>query len=230
MTGKEQNSAAAVRIAALQWYAAQGVDEALLDRPVDRTALPKMNEKVVELTPRATSSEMPSTREMSSLAIQPKSELYAQAVALAAAAQNLEQLREAIAQFEGIALKKTATNLVFADGNSNAPIMLVGEAPGADEDRLGKPFVGVSGQLLDKILACIGLDRREEDPAKAVYISNIMNWRPPGNRNPTPGEIELSLPFIERHIQLIKPKLLIMCGGVSAKITSGKRRQRFQTA
>ena len=95
--------------------------------------------------------------------------------------------------------------------------MLVGEAPGADEDRQGKPFVGVSGQLLDKILSCIGLSRTEQDPAKAVYISNILNWRPPGNRTPSPAEIDISLPFIERHIALVKPDFLILCGGVSAK-------------
>ena len=95
--------------------------------------------------------------------------------------------------------------------------MLIGEAPGADEDRQGKPFVGVSGQLLDRILGCIGLSRRDDDPDKAVYISNILNWRPPGNRTPTQAEVDISLPFIERHIALIKPKAIILCGGVSAK-------------
>ena len=100
--------------------------------------------------------------------------------------------------------------------------MLVGEAPGADEDRQGKPFVGASGQLLDRILACIGLDRTQEDPLSSVYISNILNWRPPGNRTPNPAEIAVSLPFIERHIQLVKPKILILCGGVSAKALLGR--------
>jgi DNA polymerase len=95
--------------------------------------------------------------------------------------------------------------------------MIVGEAPGADEDRIGKPFVGVSGQLLDRILACIGLARTAEDPADAVYISNILNWRPPGNRTPTDAEVDISRPFIERHIALVKPRLLVFAGGVSAK-------------
>jgi DNA polymerase len=113
--------------------------------------------------------------------------------------------------------------------------MIVGEAPGADEDRLGRPFVGVSGQLLDRILACIGLDRAEGDSLKSVYISNILNWRPPGNRTPTESEIAVSLPFIERHIQLIQPRLLILAGGVSAKALLGsadsisRLRGRFQS-
>lgn len=100
--------------------------------------------------------------------------------------------------------------------------MLVGEAPGADEDRLGKPFVGASGQLLDRIMKYIDLDRGESDPQKAIYISNILNWRPPGNRTPNPAEIEVSLPFIEKHIALIKPKILILCGGVAAKALLGR--------
>jgi DNA polymerase len=145
------------------------------------------------------------------------SEARAEAARLAGAAGTLDALREAIAAFEGLALKKTATNLVFCDGNPKARVMIVGEAPGADEDRLGRPFVGVSGQLLDRMLAAIGLSRAAEDPAQAVYISNILNWRPPGNRTPTPAEVELSLPFIERHIQLINPALLVFAGGVATK-------------
>lgn len=140
-----------------------------------------------------------------------------EAIKCAQAAGSLEELKTALAEFEGLAIRKTATNLVFCDGNPHAPIMLIGEAPGADEDRLGRPFVGVSGQLLDKILKCIGIDRTATDPEKAIYISNILNWRPPGNRTPSPQEVEISLPFIERHIALVQPKLLILCGGVSAK-------------
>ena len=162
-------------------------------------------------------------------------EARTESLKLAQAAQTLDALKQAIAEFDGIALKGTATNLVFCDGNPHAPIMLVGEAPGADEDRLGKPFVGVSGQLLDRILACIGLDRAEDDPMKSIYISNILNWRPPGNRTPTDSEIAVSLPFIERHIQLVKPKVLILSGGVSAKALLGsgdsisKLRGRFRS-
>ena len=118
---------------------------------------------------------------------------------MAAAAGSLDELKAAIARFDGLALKSTATNLVFADGNPTAPLMLIGEAPGAEEDRRGLPFVGVSGQLLDRMLAAIGRDRSN------TYITNIVNWRPPGNRKPSPVEMALSLPFVERHIALAGP-------------------------
>ncbi|MBI1326316.1 MAG: uracil-DNA glycosylase [Alphaproteobacteria bacterium] len=134
------------------------------------------------------------------------------AVKLARAANTLDELATAIAGFEGLALRKTAMNMVFADGNRNAKIMLVGEAPGADEDRQGKPFVGVSGQLLDKILAFIGLSR-----ASNLYISNILNFRPPGNRTPYESEMDISLPFIERHIALVNPAILLLAGNTSLK-------------
>ena len=130
---------------------------------------------------------------------------------VAPAAQTIADLQAELAQFEGCALKHTAMNLVFADGNPQARIMLVGEAPGADEDRQGKPFVGVSGQLLDRMLATIGLNR------KSVYISNVIFWRPPGNRAPTDAEVAACLPFAERHIALVNPALLILLGGVAAK-------------
>ena len=135
---------------------------------------------------------------------------------LASAAHSLEALKDAIARFDGIALKATATNLVFADGNPNARLMLVGEAPGGDEDRRGLPFVGVSGQLLDRMLAAIGYDRTN------CYITNIVNWRPPGNRKPTPAEMQLSLPFIERHIALVNPAVLVLLGDTAAKTLTGR--------
>lgn len=125
---------------------------------------------------------------------------------------DLEALRTALTNFEGCAsLKATAMNLVFADGNPRAPVMLIGEAPGADEDRIGKPFVGESGQLLDRMLKAINLDREK------VYISNVLFWRPPGNRSPTDAELAACLPFVEQHIALIKPRLLLLLGGVAAK-------------
>lgn len=129
----------------------------------------------------------------------------------AAAATDLTTLREALAAFDGCTLKKTATNLVFADGNPQAEVMLVGEAPGADEDRQGKPFVGVSGQLLDRMMAAIGLDRT------TFYITNVCFWRPPGNRKPTEAELAAQLPFVTRHIELVRPKVLVLVGGSSAQ-------------
>lgn len=140
-----------------------------------------------------------------------------EAVNRAQSAQNLDELRAAIAAFDGVQIKRHATKMVFADGNPAAKIMIIGEAPGAEEDKSGFPFVGPAGQLLDRMLAAIGLSRTAPEVSESVYISNILNWRPPGNRTPSPEEVELSLPFIERHIQLIAPKLLIFAGGVAAK-------------
>ena len=127
-------------------------------------------------------------------------------------AATLDELRQSMADFDGCNLKFTAKNLVFADGNPEADLMLVGEAPGRDEDIEGLPFVGRSGQLLDRILAAIGLDRR------SAYIANVIPWRPPGNRTPTPQETEICRPFIERQIELAKPKVLVTLGGPSAKV------------
>ena len=132
-------------------------------------------------------------------------------------AQTLGELKEALLAFEGCGLKYTATNLVFGDGNPKARIMLIGEAPGADEDRLGLPFVGQSGQLLDKMFAAIGLTREN------FYITNIIPWRPPGNRQPTPGEADACLPFVRRHIDLVNPDFLILVGGTATKTLLGGR-------
>lgn len=124
---------------------------------------------------------------------------------------TLDELKAAMLAFKGCPLKETALNTVFSDGNPKADVMLVGEAPGADEDAQGLPFVGQSGQLLNKIFTSIGL------PRDKVYIANILPWRPPGNRTPTNDEIAICQPFVEQHIHLIKPKLLVFLGGVSAK-------------
>lgn len=137
--------------------------------------------------------------------------------AAASAAKTLDELKEALAAFEGCVLKKTATNLVFGTGHRSARIMLIGEAPGENEDRQGLPFVGPAGQLLDRMLGAIGLDRHAEDPAKAVYITNMLPWRPPGNRSPTDSEIAACMPFMVRHIELLAPDFLIFAGGISAK-------------
>jgi len=125
---------------------------------------------------------------------------------------SLPALQKALADFEGCSLKHTASNLVFADGNPQAKIMLIGEAPGRDEDRMGLPFVGPAGQLLDRMLAAIGLDRSQ------VYITNILPWRPPGNRTPTAEETALLWPFLRRHIQLKAPQIILALGGSSAKL------------
>jgi DNA polymerase len=133
----------------------------------------------------------------------------------AGAAANLDELRAMLDKFDGCALKATASRLVFADGNPQARVMFVGEAPGRDEDIQGLPFVGRSGQLLDRMLAAIGLDRT------AVYIANIIPWRPPGNRTPTPQESQICLPFIRRQIELADPQVLVCLGGPSAQTLLG---------
>ncbi|HXF89889.1 MAG TPA: uracil-DNA glycosylase [Xanthobacteraceae bacterium] len=130
-------------------------------------------------------------------------------------AATLEELRAILDGFEGCALKHTATQLVFADGNPQAPVMFVGEAPGSEEDRQGLPFVGRSGKLLDRMLAAIGLDR------SSVYIANIVPWRPPGNRTPTPQEAAICLPFVRRQIELCDPDILVCLGGPSAQTLLG---------
>jgi DNA polymerase len=130
--------------------------------------------------------------------------------ALAAGAKSIEALAALVAAFDECPLKRTATNTVFIDGNPVAPVMIVGEAPGAEEDRLGKPFVGRSGELLDRMLAAIGLDRT------GVQITNVIYWRPPGNRKPTTAEIAACLPFVLRHIALARPRALVLAGGTAA--------------
>jgi uracil-DNA glycosylase len=144
------------------------------------------------------------------------SEAAASARELAAAATTLDELKDAIARFEGLSLKATATNLVFADGNPEARLMLIGEAPGAEEDRRGLPFVGAAGQLLDRMLAAIGHDRTNS------YITNIVNWRPPGNRKPSPAEMALCQPFIDRHIALVNPALIVLLGDTAAKTLTNR--------
>ena len=126
--------------------------------------------------------------------------------------QSLDELKAMVQAFEGCALKKTASNLVFADGNPAADIMLIGEAPGRDEDRMGLPFVGAAGQLLDRMLKSVGMDRQN------VYITNILPWRPPGNRTPSAEETQMLWPFLRRHIQLKAPKIIFALGGSSAKL------------
>ncbi|MBZ0217648.1 MAG: uracil-DNA glycosylase, partial [Fimbriimonadaceae bacterium] len=133
----------------------------------------------------------------------------------AAAAQSLDELRDILSGFEGCGLKRTAKNLCFADGNPAAKVMFVGEAPGRDEDIQGLPFVGRAGQLLDKMLAAIALDRG------SVYIANSVYWRPPGNRTPTVAEATVCRPFIERQIELVAPEILVLLGGAAAKSLLG---------
>ncbi len=213
----------------LRWYVESGIDEALEDKPVNRFVAPETNEAesaslptppLPEQTGVADASATPptiSTPPASPPTPRPPAELVSRdeatksARAAAKAADSLDALQEAIAAFDGCPLKHTAKSLVFGDGTVSAKLMFVGEAPGAQEDRQGLPFVGPAGQLLDKMLAAISLQRSD------IYITNILPWRPPGNRTPTDSEIAACIPFIERHIELVAPEILILVGGTSAK-------------
>lgn len=204
-------------IALLRWYQDAGVDEAIGDDPgaLGRPRTAAVTAAPVQLAAPAPQPVQPvpaqPVRAVAAAAVLPGSDAATgDARRIAAGCNTLEELAAALTAFDGCGLKATATQMVFADGNPDADIMIVGEAPGAEEDRLGKPFVGQSGKLLDRMLAAIGLDRT------TVYISNIVNWRPPGNRQPNAAEIAISLPFIERHIALMQPKILLCAGGTSA--------------
>lgn len=203
-------------IALLRWYQDAGVDETIGDDPgvLGRPRKAAAPMAPVQITPPpqpVQATPTPQIRAVGAAAVLPGSDAATgDARRIAAGCNTLEELAAALAAFDGCGLKATATQMVFADGNPEADIMIVGEAPGAEEDRLGKPFVGQSGKLLDRMLAAIGLDRT------TVYISNIVNWRPPGNRQPNAAEIAISLPFIERHIALMQPKILLCAGGTSA--------------
>ena len=196
-------------LAVLRWLVEAGADEAIGETPVDRYAEAARPAAVVPTAPVATRA--PAVTGLAEAPIPAPAAALQSARALAAAARSVAELKEALDAFDGCALKRTATRLVFADGNPEAKVMLIGEAPGADEDRAGLPFVGVSGQLLDRMLGAIGLDRR------SAYITNVIFWRPPGNRQPTPAEIATCLPFVERHIELAMPEILVLVGGASAK-------------
>jgi uracil-DNA glycosylase family 4 len=194
-------------VSLLDWYVAMGADEAIDLEPRDQTAL-----RAVELR----SLPSPAAPAPAGAPLVAPGAAVAGARELAERARTLAELEAAVRVFEGCALKRTATNTVFADGNPAAAVMIVGEAPGADEDRVGRPFVGRAGQLLDRMLAAIGIDRA------SAYITNVLFWRPPGNRKPTPDEISACLPFLWRHIALAHPKVLVMAGGTSASTLLGR--------
>ena len=210
-------------LAALGWQIEAGADEAIGEAAVDRRTAPGLEQQpepkpdpkpVAKPAPAAApggQQAQPPLWQPQPGPLESAEAALASARELAVAASTLPELKAALEAFEGCPLKATAMNLVFADGNPEGRVMMIGEAPGADEDRQGLPFVGVSGRLLDRMLACIGLDR------SAVYITNMLFWRPPGNRTPTAAEIASCLPFTERHIELAAPDYLVLVGGTSAK-------------
>jgi DNA polymerase len=204
---------------ALRWQLDAGVDETVAATPANRFAVspgepppPPPPPPVPDRAPSFTLPPPPAAP-----AVSPAMEdAVGRAVALAAGAATVEDLRAALLAFDGCPLKRTATNLVFTDGNPQGAVLFVGEAPGAEEDRQGLPFVGPSGRLLDRMLASIGLDRTR------VCISNTVFWRPPGNRTPTTVEMAVCMPFLERLIDLMDPRVLVTLGGPAAKSVLGE--------
>lgn len=205
--------------ALLRWYVDHGIDETIGEDAIDRFALPPP--AAVAATPERASAtpaaptpiRAPSAPAVARAPIPLESpQLAEDAREIARRVTTIAELEEAVRAFEGCALKRTAKNTVFADGVAGAPVMIVGEAPGADEDRLGKPFVGVSGQLMDRMFAAIGMSRERD-----LYITNILFWRPPGNRTPTLSEQATCLAFTRRHIELARPKVVVLAGGTAVK-------------
>lgn len=209
--------------ALLRWYMEAGADEAVGDEPVDRYALSLQRQ--AEAVGQARQAAAPVARSGNQAPPRPGAvpvladtpmQAATAAAERAAACQTLEDLRVLVEGFEGCPLKFTATTTVFADGNPRGRLMVIGEGPSRDEDRVGKPFIGPPGQLLDKMLGSIGETR------ETFYATNVLPWRPPGNRSPTDAEIAICLPFLVRHIELVQPRVLLLLGGLSAKTLFGR--------
>jgi DNA polymerase len=214
-------------LAALRWQMELGVEEFIGDTPINAYDLPDRKAAPAEAAPAAPKrpAAEPYAPQISAAerAAQAADTAVAEAVARASAAGSLDALREAIAGFEHCELKKGARNLVFADGRPGARVLVLGEAPGRDEDLEGRPFVGAAGQLLDRMFAAIGLSRESPDLERALYITNVMPWRPPGNRDPSPEEIAMMRPFVERHIELAAPDVIVAMGNTPCAALLGAK-------
>ncbi|MFI0476411.1 uracil-DNA glycosylase family protein [Paracoccus jiaweipingae] len=204
-------------LALLDWQREMGADEAILDAPLDR--FEAAARPAPAAAPPAAASPPLSPGDDDAPDQQALVDL---ATALAAQAGSLADLAAAQEGFDGIELKKGARHFVFSDGRPQARLLILGEAPGEEEDRQGKPFVGRAGQLLDKMLAAIGLARDAADAERAAYIVNVLTWRPPGNRRPTPQEIAVSLPFLRRHIELADPDVIVLMGNTPCQAALGR--------
>ena len=216
-------------IAMLAWQLDMGIDEALLDRPQADAVPLRLDQLLAVAAPQTSDAvKMPNPASVNSGlinpaanpapansgAVTPEGKIIADGAALAGIT-SLADLQSGLAKLDDCPLKHTASNLCFADGNPGARLMIIGEAPGRDEDRMGVPFVGADGQLLDKMIASIGLDRA------SVYLTNLLPWRPPGNRSPTDEETAMLLPWLFRHVQLAKPEFVLLLGGAAAKLVLG---------
>jgi uracil-DNA glycosylase family 4 len=230
-TAAPQSAASSEALRALlEWQIAMGADEAIGETAPNRLA-PQPPPAVAEARPSPPTARAsrppiaaPSLVAPPGALAESLAEAAQSARRLAAGAETIEALAGLVAGFDDCPLKRTATKTVFIDGNPAAPLLFIGEAPGAEEDRIGRPFVGRAGQLLDRMLAAIGLDRDQ------VQITNVIYWRPPGNRKPTTAEIAACLPFVLRHIALAAPRVVVLCGGTAASallpVTDGITRLR----
>ena len=206
--------------AALDWMIELGADEAISDEPANRyEAVATLPKPAVLQSGAAPAAKAPMAG--APVAV-PEMDWVAVATQASASAQDIDGLKAAMAAFEGCELKRGARNLVFADGNPNARVMVIGEAPGREEDIEGRPFVGQAGHMLDKMFAAIGLGRASEDAA-FVYITNVMPWRPPQNREPKPQEIAMMLPFLRRHVELVNPDVIVLMGNIACQAALGEK-------
>ncbi len=199
-------------LAALEWQIDLGATEAISDAPVNRYEAAEVPPE--PKGPKAAAAPVPEAKGPDPVDV---------AESLAAGASSLEALRDALGSYEACDLKKGARSLVFSDGNPEARVMIIGEAPGRDEDMQGKPFVGRAGQLLDQMFAAIDMTRESPDPALSLYITNVLPWRPPQNRDPSPDEIAMMLPFVRRHVDLAAPDVLVLMGNHSCQAMLGRR-------
>jgi DNA polymerase len=202
--------------ALLEWQLEMGACEAIGEAPVDRYAVEPPAPKPA-VPQKSAKPVMPQKIE------EPKFDHVALAKQMAAAASDLDGLRAAMGAFEGCDLKKGARNLVFSDGNPAARVMIIGEAPGRDEDRQGKPFVGRAGQLLDRMFEAIEMGREAPLSAQSIYITNVLPWRPPQNRDPLPEEIAMLGPFLQRHVEIVAPDVIVLMGNISCQAVLGRR-------
>ncbi|WP_371169453.1 uracil-DNA glycosylase [Aliiroseovarius sp. 2305UL8-7] len=216
-SGQDWHSAKAL----LEWHIELGAVDAIGDTPVDRYALEPTKPKAEK--PAQAKVDAPNRAAPTPPAVVPQIDYVALAKQAAAGAKDLDGLKAAIKAFDGCELKKGARNTVIADGNPAARVMIIGEAPGRDEDIEGKPFVGRAGQLLDKMFAAIGMGRDATMSKDSVYITNVMPWRPPSNRDPSPEEMAMMVPFLERHVQLVAPELLVLMGNTPCLAVLGRK-------